>query len=102
MDTYKKFQELCIQTHKTPYRVAKDTGIASSTFSRWGTGECSPKSDKLIILANYFGVDINYFFQADSDDSEMQIIYNAYCKAPSDIRNAVRKLLDLAYEDSQN
>ena len=40
------------------YQLAKDTGIAQATISSWKRGRCSPKTDKLKILADYFGVDI--------------------------------------------
>lgn len=53
---YKKFAELLEKTGKTPYRVAKDTGISTATLTSWKQGEYTPKVDKLIILANYFGV----------------------------------------------
>ena len=53
---YKKFEELLIQFNKTAYQVSKDTGIAQSVLSDWKTGRCKPKLDKLLILADYFGV----------------------------------------------
>jgi repressor LexA len=43
------------------YRVAKDTGIANTLFSDWKSGKSKPKADKLKILADYFGVSIEYF-----------------------------------------
>ena len=58
---YEKFTELLAKTNKTVYRVAKDTGIATSTFSEWKKGTYRPKADKLKILADYFNVSIEYF-----------------------------------------
>lgn len=43
------------------YQVAKATGISQMVFSRWKSGKSTPKVDKLMILADYFGVDVNYF-----------------------------------------
>ena len=60
---YEKFAELLAKTNKTVYRVAKDTGIATSTFSEWKKGTYKPKADKLKILADYFGVNIEYFLE---------------------------------------
>ena len=60
---YKKYEELLKQTGKTSYQVSKDTGIAQSTLSDWKTGSSNPKVDKLIILANYFGVPLQYFLE---------------------------------------
>lgn len=60
---YKKFAELLDKTNKTAYQVSKDTGIATATLSSWKKGEYTPKLDKLKILADYFGVSIEYFIE---------------------------------------
>lgn len=58
---YEKFAELLDKTNKTAYKVSKDTGIAQSILSAWKMGISKPKADKLKILADYFGVPIEYF-----------------------------------------
>lgn len=58
---YKKFAELLDKTGKTAYKVSKDTGISTATLSSWKAGDYTPKIDKLKILADYFGVPIDYF-----------------------------------------
>lgn len=58
---YKKFAELLEKTNKTAYQVSKDTGIAQSVLSDWKNGRSKPKVDKIKILADYFGVSIDYF-----------------------------------------
>lgn len=58
---YKKFQSLLDKTNKTPYQVSKDTGVSQSTLSDWKNGRSKPKFDKLLILAKYFGVPVEYF-----------------------------------------
>ena len=60
---YKKYEELLKKTGKTSYQVSKDTGIAQSTISDWKTGRSRPKVEKLKILADYFGVDVNFFLE---------------------------------------
>lgn len=54
---------LLAKNNKTAYQVAKDTGIAQSVLSDWKTGRSNPKADKLKILAGYFGVTIDYFYE---------------------------------------
>ena len=61
---YEKFNQLLAKTNKTAYQVSKDTGIAQSVLSDWKTGRSKPKLDKLLILANYFGVPVTYFVRA--------------------------------------
>lgn len=58
---YEKFVELLQKNGVTAYRVAKKTGISQVTLSDWKHGKCTPKIDKLLKIADYFGVDVNYF-----------------------------------------
>lgn len=60
---YKKYEKLCVERGKSSYQVAKETGIAQSTLSDWKNGRSRPKLDKLAILADYFGVSIEYFLE---------------------------------------
>lgn len=60
---YKKFAELLVKYNKTIYRVAIDTGIATTTLYDWRDGRSKPKADKLKILAEYFNVPIGYFLE---------------------------------------
>ena len=55
---YKKYEELCNERGVTTYQVSKETGIAQSTFSDWKSGRSKPKVDKLLKIANYFGVPV--------------------------------------------
>ncbi|WP_148510130.1 helix-turn-helix domain-containing protein [Hungatella hathewayi] len=60
---YEKFERLCKEKGITPYKVSRDTGIATATLSDWKSGRSKPKVDKLKILADYFGVSIEYFLE---------------------------------------
>jgi transcriptional regulator with XRE-family HTH domain len=60
---YERYVELRNQKGVSDYRVAKDTGIPKSTFSDWKSGKSKPKVDKLMILAKYFDVPIEYFLE---------------------------------------
>lgn len=60
---YKKFSELLLKTNKTIYRVAKDTEIATATLYDWKDGKSKPKVEKLKVLADYFGVSVEYFLE---------------------------------------
>lgn len=60
---YEKFAELLDKNNKTAYQVSKDTGIAQSVLSDWKTGRSKPKVGKLKVLADYFGVNIEYFLE---------------------------------------
>lgn len=60
---YKKFADLLSKTNKTIYRVAVDTGISTATLYDWRDGKSKPKIDKIKLIADYFGVSIEYFLE---------------------------------------
>ena len=60
---YEKFQKLLMNSGKTAYRIAKETGLSPTVFSDWKRGKSNPKIYKLKILADYFGVPIEYFLE---------------------------------------
>ena len=60
MILYSKYEELLKKTGKNSFQVSKATGIGQNTLSNWKTGRSNPKADKLKILADYFGVSIDY------------------------------------------
>lgn len=60
---YKKFEALLDDRKITPYKVSKETGISTATLSDWKSGRSKPKVDKLKILADYFGVPLEYFLE---------------------------------------
>lgn len=60
---YERYVELRDKKGVTDYRVSEDTGISRSTFTDWKNGRSQPKIDKLKILADYFGVSIEYFLE---------------------------------------
>lgn len=62
---YKKIAALMQQRGITAYRLSKDTGIPQSVLSDWKTGRSKPKFDKLMILAKYFGVPVEYFAEEE-------------------------------------
>ena len=58
---YEKYAKRRDELGLTDYRVSKDTGVPYSCISDWKKGRCTPKFDKLVKLAKYFGVDVEYF-----------------------------------------
>lgn len=60
---YQKFEQLVKARGITAYRVAKDIGISPVVFSDWKSGKSKPKVDKLKMIADYFGVTIEYFLE---------------------------------------
>ena len=65
---YQRYAELRNKRGVTDYEVAKNTGISTSTLTNWKYGRYNPKFDKLMALAKYFGVPVEYFAEDDGSD----------------------------------
>lgn len=63
MPSYEKYARIRDEKGISDYQVWKDTGIATATLSDWKNGISKPKTDKLKILADYFGVPIESFLE---------------------------------------
>jgi transcriptional regulator with XRE-family HTH domain len=62
---YNNFEKIIKEKGVTPYRVAKDTGIATGTMSDWKLGKSTPKLDKIIKISNYLGVPLEDLIKND-------------------------------------
>lgn len=63
--SYEKFEELLIKKQIRASDVSNATGIVASTFSDWKKGKSVPKTEKLALLARYFGVAIEDFLSEE-------------------------------------
>ena len=66
---YKVFEELLEKNNETAYKVAKDTGISTVTLSAWKSGDYVPKVDKLMLIADHFGVPVTVFLDAKKEET---------------------------------
>ena len=71
--SYKRFAELLAKNNVTAYKVAKATGISTATLTEWKNGTYTPKADKLILIAKYFNVPLEFFYQEDETVNEIAI-----------------------------
>ena len=65
---YSNYVRLRDERGLTDYRVAKDTGISKGTLSDWKAGRSAPKIDKLVKLAEYFGVTLEELVNGSGTD----------------------------------
>lgn len=61
--SFLKLEALTKDKNITFYRLAKELGLPNTIFSDWKRGKSMPKADKLVKIANYFGVSIEYFLE---------------------------------------
>ena len=64
---YEKYAALRDDAGFTDAKVSQDTGIAQSTLSDWKSGRSVPKVDKLMKIANLFGVSIEELLDASGE-----------------------------------
>ena len=57
---YDIFMQLCQRKGVSVYQVVRATGVPASTMSDWKNGRSVPKVEKLKLLADYFGVSLDY------------------------------------------
>lgn len=67
--SYEKFAALLQQRNLKAIDVARGTGIYSGKLSDWKKGRYTPKLDKLQKIADFFGVDVTYFFDTSTLES---------------------------------
>ena len=61
--SFQRLDKLVLAKGISCYVVAKELGLAPTVFSDWKSGKSMPKADKLIKIADYFGVAISYFLE---------------------------------------
>lgn len=61
IQSFLKLEKLVKEKGTTFYAVAKELGLAKSLFSDWKSGKSMPKTDKLLLIAEYFGKTVRYF-----------------------------------------
>ena len=86
MDTYDKIQKLMEQKGVRPYTVSKATGISTGLFSQWKKRSQKPSMEKLTILAEYFGVGLDYFQDSPTETKKEPTL------SEKDERDVLRKL----------
>lgn len=60
---FEKLNALAKSRSVTFYKLSEELDIPRSTFSDWKSGKSMPKTDKLIRIAEYFGVNVGYFVE---------------------------------------
>lgn len=60
---FERYAELRDKAGITNADVSAETGISPTVFSDWKSGKSKPKADKLLKLARYFAVSVEYFIE---------------------------------------
>jgi len=98
-NSYLRFEELLEIKGITAYKVAKETGITTTTITNWKNGKYVPKSDKLSKIAEFLGVSENYIRTGEEKpdmptfEPEHLELIELYSKLKTEQKSAVLNLL---------
>lgn len=67
---YENFEKLCLEKNITASKVSRATGISTATLSSWKKNVYTPKQDKLQLIADYFGVSLDYLINGEKTIEE--------------------------------
>lgn len=68
--SYEVFARLLQKKGVKAFDVSKATGVSTTTLSAWKRGTYTPKRDKLRLIADYFGVSLEYLETGDQETPE--------------------------------
>lgn len=73
---YEVFEQLLQKFGVTTYQVSKATGIGQSTFSSWKARRNLISGEKAKIIADYFGVSVDYLMTGKEADGGETYYFN--------------------------
>ena len=92
---YERYQKLCHQIGKSPFAVARDLGISSRTQGNWKSGS-EPRYGTLKRIADYFNVDVSYFYEDDEiENKDDKIVKKFIDELKRDLTDDEQLLLDI-------
>lgn len=92
---YEIFKELCEKHGITTYRFCKDTGVNASTISTWKNRNTNCNLKLATIIADYFGVTVDYLMTGKEDvPSEPQLTPRDEKDITKDVESIMQKLSD--------
>ena len=93
---YARFAKELKKREITPYKVYKDTGIATATLSDWKKGISIPKKDKIDAISSYLGIDSDYIiYGKEKNLSDEDALLDVRISEDSELKEAIKKYYSL-------
>ena len=93
---YARFANELNKKNITPYKVSKDTGIATATLSDWKKGTSMPKKDKIDTISAYLGVSSDYIiYGSERYISDEDAMLDARISEDIELKEAIKKYYTL-------
>lgn len=99
MEFIDRLQEVMKEKNITAYKLCKDLGYGTSTFTAWKQNK-TPSIEKLTEIVHYLEVSADYLLGIDKENNisinkDEEKIVLAYRKADPGIQTAIKKILDV-------
>ena len=101
MEAYSRFLKIITDKGITPYNISKNTGVATSTLSDWKNGKSMPKSDKMKVISDYIGADMDFIIygeeksHTDSIAAEYIDVMDMYARLSDEEKDQVVNMMKL-------
>ena len=91
---YEIFAKLLEEKGLKAADVTRGTGIKSPVFSEWKKGKSKPNTEKMIKIANFLGVSVEYLMtgKESSKEKESELTARDERDIAKDLRNIMEKL----------
>lgn len=90
---WENYYNLCKRRATTPNKIAEILGISSGTVTAWKKGS-PPNSERLVAIADYFGVSTDYLLGRSGTDPELPedeiILLSNYRKSTEEGKNIIQ------------
>lgn len=90
---YEIFEQLLQKYGVTTYQVSKATGISQSTFSNWKSRRNLLSADKATLIANYFGVSLDYLMTGKEADEPKEKAPELTARDERDISKDIERIM---------
>ena len=104
---YEIYKELLDQKGLKNADVSRATGISNMTLSDWKNGKSKPKNDKLMLIADFLGVSVEYLTTGTEKSldekygDEMTHLY-ALIRNDAELSKALHKYMTLTKEKKKH
>ncbi len=93
---YSIYQKLLDEKGLKNADVARATGISNMTLSDWKNGKSTPKQDKLMRIAEFLGVSLEYLMTgSDSKYSDADAMLDVRISEDFELKEAIKKYYSL-------
>lgn len=95
----RRFEQLCEERGTTPYKIARYSGLSSSTVSCFLAGKTVPRIDTVMMLCNQLGVTVTDIFDeremAEVHAQDEELVLHTYRNLPEDKKKAFLKYIKM-------